>query len=77
MVHHQYLTPVKETSMKITVETEELLSIPQAARLIGVTRVCAWYWARDGKMTTIVLGGQTLVPRSVAEEIKRKRDGDA
>ena len=63
--------------MKITVETEELLSIPEAAKLIGISRISAWEWTKNGKMTTIILGGRALVPRSVAEELKRKREGDA
>ncbi|MFA5186757.1 MAG: helix-turn-helix domain-containing protein [Patescibacteria group bacterium] len=53
---------------------EDLLSIPQAAELIGVTRITAWQWAKDGKMPTVTLGRQTLVLRPTAEEIKKQRE---
>ncbi|MDD5095708.1 MAG: hypothetical protein PHV74_15240 [Dehalococcoidia bacterium] len=61
--------------MNILIKSGEgLLSIPQAGELIGVTRITAWQWAKDGKMPTITLGKQTLVFRQTAEEIKKQRE---
>jgi predicted site-specific integrase-resolvase len=63
--------------MKITLETEDLLTIPQAAQMIGVSRITAWQWANDGKMAVIILGGKSLVTRKTAEAIKRRREFEA
>lgn len=64
--------------MNVTLKTgDDLLTIPQAASLIGVSRIAAWKWSKDGRMPTLTLGGKTLVPRKTAEAMKRKRDFEA
>ena len=63
--------------MRIAVETENLLSIPQVAELLGKPRVTVWRWAKSDKVPTIEMGGHVFILRSVAEELKRTREGNA
>ena len=63
--------------MNITVQTDDLLTIPQAAKQIGISRITAWQWVKDGKLPAIILGGRSFVPKQTAEAMKRKRDYEA
>ncbi|MDD5094248.1 MAG: excisionase family DNA-binding protein [Dehalococcoidia bacterium] len=64
--------------MRISIETgDDFLTVPQAAEVIGVSRITAWQWVKEGKIPALILGGKSLIPRATAEAFKRKRDFDA
>jgi len=54
--------------MKKPIGTEVLLSIPEAAKILGVDRSTVWRWVRQGKIECMAFGGLSLIPRQVVEE---------
>jgi excisionase family DNA binding protein len=46
-----------------------LLSVPEAAQLLGVGRTFGWELARSGQLPTIRLGRRVLVPRAALERL--------
>lgn len=46
-----------------------LVSVPEAARLLGVGTSLAWEMARDGRLPTIRLGRRRLVPLGVLADL--------
>jgi len=63
--------------MDVTVRTDDLLTIPQAAKIIGVSRITAWDWVQTGRLPSMRIGGRALVTKQTAEAMKRKRDFEA
>lgn len=53
---------------KITVTTNDLYTVGNAAKLLGVTRMTVYRWINDKKVLSVELGGVTFVPRC---EVKR------
>ena len=56
--------------MKIQVETEDLLSVIVAAKLLGRPRVTIYKWIENGTIHSIKMGGILYIPRSEIERIK-------
>ena len=48
-----------------------LLSVPEAARLLGVGTTFCWEMVRSGRLEVIRLGRRVLVPRGAVEKIAR------
>jgi hypothetical protein len=48
---------------------DDALSIPQAARVIGVSRHTAYIWALSGRLPARQLAGRYVVRREDAEEV--------
>jgi excisionase family DNA binding protein len=45
------------------------LSVPEAARLLGVSRMTAYTAIRDGTIPSLKLGRRVLVPRAALERL--------
>jgi excisionase family DNA binding protein len=46
-----------------------LVSVPEAARLLGVGVSFGWFLVRNGDLPTIRLGRRVLVPRGALEQL--------
>ncbi len=53
-----------------------LVSVPEAARLLGVGRTFGWTLVRNGEMPTVRLGKRVLVPRAALERLVARYDPD-
>ncbi len=54
-----------------------LLSVPQAARLLGVGTTLCWDMVHRGQLTSVRLGRRVLIPRAALEQLGRvPDDGD-
>ncbi len=51
------------------VEEPLLISVPEAARLLGVGTTFGWTMVRRGEMPTVKLGRRVLVPRTAIERL--------
>lgn len=52
-------------------ETPLLVSVPEAARLLGVGTTFGWAMVRNGDMPSVRLGRRVLVPRAALEHLAR------
>lgn len=52
-----------------------LLSVPEAARLLGVGATFGWTMVRRGEIPTIKLGRRVLVPRAAIEQLADAAQG--
>lgn len=55
---------------KVLVDTEDYVSVNDAAGKIGVGVATIWRWKKSGKILTMKLVGRTLVPKSECERLK-------
>jgi excisionase family DNA binding protein len=51
-----------------------LLSVPQAARLMGVGTTFTWELVRCGQLPSVRLGRRVLVPRAAIERLARPHE---
>lgn len=61
--------------MEIVVKTEDLLTVPQAAKQIGRQKMTLyrWIYATPPKINYVELGGVLFIPKSEVERIKKKQ----
>jgi excisionase family DNA binding protein len=52
-----------------TRETPLLVSVPEAARLLGVGTTFGWAMVRSGELPSVKLGRRVLVPRAALERL--------
>jgi predicted site-specific integrase-resolvase len=52
---------------------KDLIALSEAARILGVTRVSAWRFAKAGVLTGHSVAGRILVSRREVERIARER----
>ena len=57
---------------EIKVTSEDLLSVGRAAKELGISRVWAYQWIKDGTLHALKLGGILFVPKSEVERLKKK-----
>lgn len=62
----------KEKPQSITLETTQLVSIPKAAKLLGIHFTTLYRWVEKGKLTQIRIGDQTYLDAAQVEELKNK-----
>jgi excisionase family DNA binding protein len=55
---------------KLLISTNEVFTIPEAAKLLKVTPMTIFRWIKSGKINPVKLSNRTLIPKS---EIKRAR----
>ncbi len=53
-----------------------LVSVPEAARLLGIGTTFGWTLVRSGQMPTIKLGRRVLVPRAAVEQLACGENAD-
>ncbi len=54
-----------------------LLSVPQAARLLGVGTTLCWEMVHSGQLASIRLGRRVLVPRVALDQLASLSDNTA
>jgi excisionase family DNA binding protein len=54
----------------------DLLSVAEAAELLGVSRVTAHRWIEKGKLTSVKIGSSRFVLKKEIQEICTARDGN-
>jgi len=57
--------------MEINVTTYDLLSVQQAATILGKPRITIYRWVKAGKMVSVKFGGIIYIPRSEVERLKK------
>jgi len=58
---------------KITVSSDDLISIAEAAKQLQVHHTTVWRWAQNGDLTAIHIGKHILVPIMQVNALKEKR----
>jgi len=53
----------------MTIEKSLAMSVPEAAKLLGISRLKAYEYCRRGELPSIRLGGRVLVPRQALERL--------
>jgi excisionase family DNA binding protein len=56
-----------------TFETPLLVSVPEAARLLGIGSTLGWEMVRSGEMPSVRFGRRVLVPRAALERLATAR----
>ena len=56
---------------EITIKTKDVVSVFEAAELLGLSRVTVYRWIRIGKLTAIRFGYYRAIPRSEIERLKK------
>jgi len=73
-----YFTLVKLVTMKslknVTIETDSLLTITEAAKILGVTRMTIYRWINKGKIRSVSFGTINYIPRQDVEEKKSEQE---
>lgn len=49
-------------------------TLGDAARVLGITRVCLWKWIQKGKIRGEKIGRETIFPRWEIELLKERRN---
>lgn len=57
---------------EITVTTNDLVSVQDAAKALGRHRYQIYRWIESSKIVSIKLGGVLFIPKSEVERIKNK-----
>jgi excisionase family DNA binding protein len=57
----------------IVAEKIDLLSVTEAARVVGATRGCIHYYRLAGRLPAISVEGRYLIPRESVEALQRER----
>ncbi len=52
-----------------SIDTPLLVSVPEAARLLGVGKTLAWEMVRNGDLPKVNLGKRVLIPRAAIERL--------
>jgi len=59
--------------MDITFRSTDILSISEAAKELGVTRVTLYRWIDKGKIQSLLFGGYRAIPKTEVERLKGER----
>jgi len=60
-------------TVEIKVTTDDLVSVAEAAKVLGRPRLTIYRWIDAGKIHGIKLGGILFIPKSEVERIKNKQ----
>jgi excisionase family DNA binding protein len=58
---------------KVTITTEDLVSVPQAAKQIGVNFSTVYRWIDKGKIRPFRIGGQVFITVEDLKALKEQR----
>jgi excisionase family DNA binding protein len=64
------------SSTSDTHDTPLLVSVPEAARLLGVGTTFGWAMVRSGELPSVKLGRRVLVPRAALDRLASAHDPD-
>ena len=64
---------VTERKTKITISTDDLLSVPQAAKRLGVHFATVYRWIDKGKIHPIRIAGQVFVTVDEIRALEEQR----
>ena len=59
---------------KITITTEDLVSVPQAAKELGVNFSTVYRWINKGKVHPFRIGGQVFITVDELKALKEERN---
>ena len=59
--------------MDITFKSTDILSISEAAKELGVTRVTLYRWIGKGKVQSLLFGGYRAIPLTEVVRLKGER----
>jgi excisionase family DNA binding protein len=62
-----------EQRAKITISTDDLLSVPQAAKELGVHFATVYRWIDKGRIRPFRIGGQVFVTLEEVRQLKEQR----
>ncbi len=68
------LAPEHEGKRALALNIESPLSVPQAASLIGVSRIAAYKAIKEGRLGSTKIGNVIVVSRAEAERYKKARE---
>lgn len=68
------LAPEHETKRVLASDLKEPLSVPQAADLIGISRIAAYKAIKEGRLAHVKIGNVLLIKRADAEAYKRSKE---
>jgi len=68
------LAPEHEDKRELAKDIDEPLSVPQAADVIGMTRIAAYKAIKEGRLPHVKVGNVLLVKKADAEEYRRARE---
>lgn len=54
---------------KLLVDTNEIYSTQEAAKLLGIGYATLWRWIKKGTLTPVRLSGRTFIPKSEVERL--------
>lgn len=57
-------------AIKITVTSDQLLAVEDAARHLGIHRATLYRWINKGKVACVRIGTSTFVPKSEIERLR-------
>lgn len=57
----------------MSLDPKELMSLPEAGRLVGVSRVTVWRWVRAGRLGSVQIGNRPYVLRSQVRLLSKDR----
>ena len=62
-------------SKEVKVTTSDLMSVQDAAKAIGCSRLAVYRWIEKGKIIGLRFGGILFVPVSEVERLKKQNEG--
>ena len=58
--------------MEISFRSTDILSVSEAAKSLGVTRVTLYRWIDKGKIQSLMFGCYRAIPRSEVDRLKQE-----
>lgn len=62
------------TVTEIRFETDDLMTVPRAAKALGRPKMTLYRWVDAGKIISIRLGGILFIPKSEVERLNKKKE---
>ena len=59
---------------KVEIKTDDLLSVPQAAKILNRPKITLYRWIEKEKITAIQLGDVLFIPRKEVERLSKEQN---